>query len=141
MTNKPSPPVGVACTILSGLMLTGIRTFAEPCAKHADGSIGACHWAAQAVFGVGIVLVILSIVRIFELDEGERRGLSLGIACLGVLVACIPGILIELCNVATMPCRMITQPFCIGIGIAVALIGGIDLAMRLLRLRKPHQRT
>ena len=136
MKNKPSPPVGIACSMLSVMLLVGIRTFASPCAVHADGSMGACHWAAQAVFGVGIVLLVLSLVRIFELDEGERRGLSLGIACLGVLVACMPGVLVDLCATAYMPCRTGMQPFCIAVGVALALTGGIDLIVRLLRLLK-----
>ena len=122
--------------MLSVLLVVGIRTFAGPCGMHDDGTVSSCHWAAQAIFGVGIVLVVLSVVRIFERDEGERRGLSLAAALLGILVACLPGTLIDLCMMQTMRCHTIMGPFAMGMGAAIAVTGCADLVVRLLRLRK-----
>lgn len=133
--DKAQPLVGVILTVLSLLLLAGIRTLAGPCGVHDDGSVSSCHWAAQAVFGVGIVAAILSVVRIFERDEGERRGLSLAVANLGALVACLPGVLIDLCMMQTMRCHTIMRPFCVTVGAAIAVVGAVDLIMRLLKLR------
>lgn len=135
MSNKPSPPVGIALTFLSGLLVAGILTFAAPCGVHDDGSVSSCFWAGRAVLGVGIVLLILSVVRIFELDEGERRGLDLGAALIGVLAACLPGVLIDPCMMQSMRCQAIMRPFCMVVGIAIALVAGVDLIVRLLRIR------
>ena len=93
-----------------------------------------CYWACRASLGVAAIAAILAIVRIFETDEGERRGLSLGCALMGVLVALIPGVIIELCADPTMSCNAIMRPFAIGLGVCIALVGGIDLTRRLLAL-------
>ena len=88
----------------------------------------------RAVLGVAAVIGILAIVRMFERDEGERRGLSLGCALLGVLVATMPGLIVGLCADPAMPCNIVMRPFVVFVGIAIALVGGIDLVRRLLAL-------
>ncbi len=82
------------------------------------------------------VLGVLSVVRVFELDEGERRGLSLAAALVGLLIAATPGLLISLCDGASAQCQVLMKPFCIAVGVTVASVGGIDLTRRLLALRK-----
>lgn len=129
--NKPAPLVGIVVTVLSVLLILGILTFAGPCGVHNDGTVGSCYWASRAVLGVGVVLFVLSVVRIFERDEGERRGLSLAIASLGALAACMPGALIDLCAVQTMRCNAVMRPFVLVVGIALAVLGAVDLVMRL----------
>ncbi|MBO7673695.1 MAG: DUF4418 family protein [Atopobiaceae bacterium] len=135
MENKSQPIVGVVSLALSLLLVVGILSFAGPCGAHDDGSVSSCFWAGRALLGIGAVSMVLSLVRVFERDEGERRGLSLAIACLGVLVACVPGTLIDLCVSQAMRCHAIMQPFAMGVGIALLLVGGIDLTRRLLKLR------
>ena len=132
--DKAQPLVGIILTALSVLLIVGILSFAGSCGVHDDGSVSACFWAERAVLGMGIVLAILSVVRIFERDEGERRGLSLAAACLGVLIACAPGVLIDLCMMATMRCHTIMRPFVLIVGVLVALVGGTDLFLRLRAL-------
>lgn len=90
----------------------------------------------RAVLGVAAVIGILAIVRMFERDEGERRGLSLGCALLGVLVATMPGLIVGLCADPAMPCNIVMHPFVVFVGVAIALVGGIDLARRLLALSR-----
>ncbi len=126
---KAQPLVGIILTALSALLLVGICGFAGPCGAHGDGTTGTCQWAARAV------LAVLSLVRIFEMDEGERRGLSLAAALLGVLVALMPGVLVDLCADPAMRCVAVMRPFCVAVGVAIALAGGADLTVRLLRLR------
>ena len=134
--DKASPLVGIVLTALSTLLIAGMLSFAAPCGVHEDGSYGSCHWAARAVLGVGMALFALSVVRIFERDEGERRGLSLAAALLGVLVACLPGVLIELCATQAMRCHAIMRPFSLGVGAAIAATGGADLVVRLMRIAR-----
>ena len=46
----------------------------------------------------------------------------------------MPGVIIELCADPTMSCNAIMRPFAIGLGVCIALVGGIDLTRRLLAL-------
>lgn len=133
---KAAPIVGIILTALAILLIAGIATFAGPCAVHGDGETQSCYWASRAVLGVGAVIVILSIVRIFETDEGERRGLSLSAALLGALVAALPGWLIGLCSDASMQCNAVMRPFALCLGVAIFLVGAIDLTKRLLAIRR-----
>ena len=133
---KAAPVAGVALTALSAILFIGLSTFAGPCANHADGTAPVCTWAARAVMGAGAILSIISIIRIFETDEGERRGLSLSAALIGALVAATPGLIIALCDEAAMPCNTMMHPVVVAVGAAVFLVGAIDLARRLMRVFK-----
>lgn len=134
-TSKPAPVTGVILLALAALLAVGLNTFAGPCQSHGSET-NACFWTYRAVLGMDAVLGVLSVVRVFELDEGERRGLSLAAALMGVLIAATPGLLIGLCDGTCMHCQEVMKPFCMAVGVAVALAGGIDLTRRLLALRK-----
>lgn len=133
--NKPKPIVGICLTLLCATMVVGTLTFAAPCGPQ-DHDVRSCYWASRAVLGCGAVALVLSLVRIFEMDEGERRGLDLGIALVGALAALMPGVLVGLCVEGGMRCNAIMHPFCIAVGGAIAVVGLADLAKRLLSLRK-----
>ena len=79
---------------------------------------------------------VLAIVRIFETDEGERRGLSLSCGLLGFLMAAMPGTIIDLCADPAMHCNAVMRPFVLVVGIAIGVIGAVDLVRRLLAIRK-----
>ena len=136
---KAQPIAGLLLTALAVLLIVGVATFAGPCASH-DAQSGetatSCYWASRALLGIGAVAAVLAIVRIFETDEGERRGLSLGCALLGFLAALIPGPIIALCADPSMHCNAVMRPFVLCVGIAMGLVGAIDLTKRLLSLRK-----
>ncbi|MBQ3302021.1 MAG: DUF4418 family protein [Eggerthellaceae bacterium] len=131
---KAAPVAGVALTALAAILLVGLSTFAGPCASHPDGTAPVCTWAARAVMGAGAILSIISIIRIFETDEGERRGLSLSAALIGALIAATPGWVIALCDDAAMSCNTTMHPFVTAVGVAVFLVGAVDLTRRLLRV-------
>ena len=134
-TSKPAPVVGVILLALSALLAVGLNSFAGPCQPHGD-EMNTCFWAYRVVLGMDAVLGVLSIVRVFEMDEGERRGLSFAAALVGALIAATPGLLISLCDGGSMHCQVAMKSFCLAMGIIVALVGGIDLTRRLLSLRK-----
>lgn len=133
--NKPkaAPAAGVFLLVLSVLLVAGVATFAGPCAHDPAGS---CLWASRAVLGAGAVLIVLSIVRVFETDEGERRGLSLGSALVGAFVAAVPSGFIALCSDPSMQCNAVMRPFVMCVGAAIFLVGAVDLARRLLAIRR-----
>lgn len=132
---KAQPAAGILLLCLDILLAVGLLTFAGPC-NHVD-SIGApsCLWASRAMLGICAVMFVLAVVRIFETDEGERRGLSLACALSGLLIAAMPGLIIGLCADPAMACNAIMRPFALVLGVCIALVGGIDLTRRLLALR------
>lgn len=133
---KAAPLAGIVLTGLSALLIVGLLTFAGPCDVADGAAVSSCVWACRAMLGMGAVLAIISIVRIFETDEGERRGLSLSAALLGALIAATPGFLIGLCVDPALQCNAIMRPFAVSIGIVVFLTGVIDLVRRLLAIGK-----
>ena len=133
---KASPAVGILLTALAALLIVGLLTFAGPCEAHSSTAANSCYWAFRVLLGQSAILAIIAIVRIFETDEGERRGLSFACALIGVLIAAVPGGLIELCADTAMPCNAAMRPLALVVGIAVALVGGTDLVRRLLAIRK-----
>ena len=134
--SKAQPLVGIILTAFAVMLLAGLLTFAGPCASQVGEEARSCLWASRALLGVDAVLLIIALVRIFEQDEGERRGLSFASALLGALIAVMPGTLIALCPDPSAQCNAVMRPFALVMGIAIALTGGIDLARRLLALRK-----
>ena len=129
---KAAPVAGIILTTLTILLIAGIASLAGPCATHGDGDVPSCYWASRAILGIGVVIAIISIVRIFETDEGERRGLSLAAGLLGALVAALPGWLIGLCADGSMKCNAIMRPFAFCLGAVIFLVGAIDLTRRLI---------
>jgi len=133
---KAQPVVGVVLAVLGVFLIVGVATFAGPCELHEGWEVPSCLWASRAVMAIGAVAAILAIVRILETDEGERRGLSLACALLGFLCALIPGLVISLCADPTMPCNAIMRPFVLCVGIAIGVVGAVDLTRRLLAIGK-----
>ena len=132
--SKSRPLVGLITDTLAACLVAGILSFAGPC-THPGGVNHPCFGASRAILATAAVIMVLSTIRIFEMDEGERRGLSLAAALLGVLVALMPGVLVDLCADPAMRCVAVMRPFCVAVGVAIALAGGADLTVRLLRLR------
>ncbi len=93
--------------ILSLVIVIGSQTFLSPCV-HEDGSFGPCHWAGQALLGLGCVIGILAILSLCVQKARLGAYLSaLPVCGLGILT---PGTLIDLCHMSTMRCRMAMQP-------------------------------
>ena len=102
--------VSALLTCLLGILLAvGSVSFFGPCV-HADGSFGACHWAGQALFGIGLLLAAESLFALFCRDDRMRRGAIIPILLTAVLGGLIPGTLIDLCQMATMRCRALMRP-------------------------------
>ncbi|MBQ9001483.1 MAG: DUF4418 family protein [Eggerthellaceae bacterium] len=133
---EAQPVVGLVLAALAALLLIGVATFAGPCGEHGGQDVASCQWASRAVLGIGAATAILAVVRIFETDEGERRGLSLACALLGFLAATLPGPIIGLCVDPTMHCNAVMHPFVLVTGVSIGAVGAVDLTRRLWAIRK-----
>jgi len=106
MTKKQRIPA-MLLLILGAVIAAGSRSFLSPCV-HEDGAVGACHWAGQALTGLGAVLGVLAVLAL--ISARARFGLYLGAMLVCILGILTPGTLIRLCSMSTMRCRMIMQP-------------------------------
>ncbi len=106
MTKKHLIPAAVLL-ILSVLIVIGSQSFLKPCV-HEDGSFGPCHWAGQALLGLGCALGVMAALALAVRRAGF--GLFLGALPVCVLGILTPGTLIDLCHMSTMRCRMVMQP-------------------------------
>ena len=107
--NHYSTAAAVIILVLALLSAIGVRTFMSPCV-HDDGSFGSCHWAGQALFGLSLLIATQSVIALVWKDLALRQGLYLAMALTAALGLLIPGILIKLCSMADMRCRMIMRP-------------------------------
>ena len=113
----------VIVLVLSLLLAIGSQTFMGACV-HDDGSLGACHWAARALSGIGGLLAVLAILAL--LVKKERAGLYLAMVPTALLGVFTPGTLINLCGMATMRCRALMKPavmILLAFKLAAALVG------------------
>ena len=110
--------------ILSLLLAAGTLTVFRACGPKEDGSWMTCHWAEQAVFGIGIVLVVQSLGLVFLAKLDVRRGISFAMIPTALLAAFIPGGLIHLCMMNDMRCHTTMRPavMILSIGIAVCAL-------------------
>ena len=98
---------GIIILLLSLTAIIGSQSFLSPCV-HEDGSFGPCHWAGQALLGLGCVIGILAVLSLCVQKARLGAYLSaLPVCGLGILT---PGTLIDLCHMSTMRCRMVMQP-------------------------------
>ena len=95
--------------VLSLVIAVSSISFLGPCI-HEDGSFGACHWAGQALFGIGLLLAAESLFAMLCGESRTRQGVFVSILLTAILGCLIPGTLIELCHMATMRCRALMQP-------------------------------
>ena len=93
--------------ILSLVIVIGSQTFLSPCV-HEDGSFGPCHWAGQALMGLGCVVGMLAILSLCV--QKARLGTYMSVLPICLMGILTPGTLIDLCHMSTMRCRMVMQP-------------------------------
>ena len=106
---KQFSPGAAAALLLSAVTAAGSVSFLGPCV-HEDGSFGPCHWAGQAMLGIGLLLAALSIAGLLVKDGSVRAGILFAAAAAAVLGIFVPGTLINLCGMATMRCRAVMRP-------------------------------
>lgn len=116
--------------MISLVIIIGSQSFLSPCV-HEDGSFGTCHWAGQALLGLGCVVGVLAILSLCVQKARLGAYLSaLPVCGLGILT---PGTLIDLCHMSTMRCRMVMQPAMIilfSAALLCALTGAIFTARK-----------
>ena len=128
---------GSILLILSLLFVIGEQTVAGPCPVMPDGRFMVCRWASQAAFGVGVVLVILSLFHLAFTNDGMKLGLDLAVIANAALLVLIPNHLIHLCMKNHMRCHTVMEPFVLVMGVLMiaAALGDFFFRRRVVRGR------
>lgn len=126
--------------VLSLLFIIGEQVVAGPCPVMPDGRFMVCRWASQAVFGVGIVLVTLSLFHLAFKNDGMKLGLDLAVIANAVLLLMIPNHLISLCMKNHMQCHTVMEPFVLIMGILMiaAALGDFFFRRRVVKKEAAH---
>lgn len=113
---------GISQILLGALVAIAPQTFAHVCAVKEMPM--ACHYTAQAVLGIGIVIAVLGVAGLFVSNQ-TRAGLDIANAVLGVLTITVPTVLIVVCKGAMMHCHMVTLPTLVVLGVLLAVLASI----------------
>lgn len=126
--------------VLSLLFIIGEQTVAGPCPVMPDGRFMVCRWAGQAVFGVGIVLVTLSLFHLTFKNNGMKLGLDLAVIANAALLMFIPNHLIHLCMKNHMRCHTVMEPFVLVMGVLMiaAALGDFFFRRRVVKKEAAH---
>ena len=122
--------IDIILVIVEVLFLTGVLTVFKACGPKDDGSWMTCHWAGQAAIGVAVVLLIIAIVHMIVPAAKVKLGLALAIIPVSILVAVIPGCLINLCMMDTMRCHTVMRPFIIIMSVITIILSVIDILVQ-----------
>lgn len=125
---KISPP-GVGQAILSLVLAVGTQTVFRPCI-HEDGNFGTCHDAGLALTGIGVLLLILSVVGLFVKNKKAGALLCVGRAVLALAAIIVPGRVIPLCMMNTMRCNRIMRPASLVLAVLILALNLLDLVWR-----------
>lgn len=116
----------IVLLVLSAGLCIGVKVAFHACEVMED-KIMSCHWAEQAVFGMGIVLVVqaLGLILLSKLDV--RRGISFAMIPTAIVTAFIPNVLINLCMMDDMRCHTTMRPAVMILSIIIAVCALVNV--------------
>lgn len=126
--------------VLSAIMLAlslclafGVKLIfpACPVSMGHDMKIMPCHWAEQAVFGTGIALSVMSLLLFVFKRGGEKAAISAGMMPVTILAMLFPQIIIRLCMMPDMACRVSMRPAVIGVSSALLIMDVLNIVISL----------
>ncbi|MBO4291995.1 MAG: DUF4418 family protein [Lachnospiraceae bacterium] len=127
----------VILTLLGVLLAVGVITFFSACPVGEKAMI--CHYAQQAVLGIGIVEALLGLVHLLVNQAQIRVGLDVGILLDGILAVLVPGTLIRLCKMESMRCQAIMKPAVWIVGGLLVLTAAADILLNLRQSGKKEK--
>lgn len=84
-----------------------------------------CFWTGRTELGIGVVIAILGLLLLVFRSPSVRLGLVIGVFLVSILSVLVPTVLIGVCGMATMQCRVHTLPSLIVSGILTAVVSVI----------------
>lgn len=126
----------IVMTVLSLVILFGSFTFFAACPVTDDAHIMSCHYAQVMVTAFGGLLTVLSVSALLLPHDKAKGGVCISAALVSVLTALTPSVLIPLCKMPQMHCRLVMQPFVI-LFASLTAAAAIAAALLCLKRKKP----
>jgi hypothetical protein len=99
----------IVLLVLSIVLCAGIKLIFHACAPKEDGGWMACHWAEQAIFANGVILVLSAILRLF-VKSSYKTGIAMAMTATAGITLLIPNVMIKLCMMKEMRCHSVMHP-------------------------------
>ena len=113
------------------LLAVGVMTVFSACGPKEDGTWMRCHQAQIAVAVCGMALVVLFALTAVVKSKTAVLLLNIAALVISVIAFLIPGILMPMCMMKTMPCYTAMQPFVRIMAILSALLAGWGILREL----------
>ena len=128
---------GIALFTEALLLTIGTRTFLSPCKEpKEDGSWMYCHYAGTVVFGLAVVMFIMSVLFLLEKSSEAKKGTALSMLPCAVLAVLIPQRVIPLCMMENMRCHTVFKPAVRILGILILIPAVVSIVL----LRDPEKK-
>ena len=113
------------------LLAVGVMTVFSACGPKEDGTWMRCHQAQIAVAVCGAALTVLFILTAVIKSKTAVILLNIAALVVSVIAFLIPGTLMPMCMMKTMPCYTVMQPFVRIMAILRALLAGWGILWEL----------
>ena len=130
MENKKIIFTDILLIIASAVLALGAAFVFHACGPKDDGSFMSCHWAQQAVFGLGLVMMIISCMHLGAKNPRMKMGISLAIIPVAVYTALVPQFVIKLCMMSSMRCHTTMRPAAAVICVLIVVIAAVDVILQ-----------
>jgi hypothetical protein len=101
---------GTATITGGALVALGPWTLFKICEQSHHAETTTCYWTGRAAIGIGVALVVFGLTYCFFRSPQSRLGLSIGMAITLALLFFTANILIGVCVMPEMSCRLRTLP-------------------------------
>ena len=98
-------------SFIAVLMTIGVMTMFRACEAGEDGMWMNCHYVQMDVFYLGIVITLLSVIRIFLNRQLLKWVVCAAELLLVIITMLLPGTLMHMCMMETMRCHALMKPF------------------------------
>lgn len=98
----------------------------------ADGMVMNCHKSLEVIFWIGIIVGIIGLAIILIKNREVLLGAHIAGIVASIVVVLIPTLIIGICQMETMPCRLVTFPviYLITLVFFISNLVGIVLELR-----------
>ncbi len=118
--------------IIGALLIIGPQTFLHVCKGGMMGMTPPCKDIPTWSLVVGIILILVSLVKLVLVFTGKGNKVAflvagLAEAVIGVITIGIPTFIVGVCKSQHMHCHMVTKPALIIIGVVTILVAAIGI--------------
>ncbi|HEX2946991.1 MAG TPA: DUF4418 family protein [Clostridia bacterium] len=127
---------GVFFTLSGSLIALGPQFLFKVCERMGDKTMK-CFWTSRAELGIGALIAVAGLFLLLARSNQFRLGINLSIMLAGILAVLVPTVLIGVCSMPTMQCRLLTLPSILIISILIETVSAINILFLVKTYKKP----